>query len=146
MASPRYVGQELAGSANVAPRPSLTTPDDMIAQMGTVPIGDATVMPGSSSGLGSRLFCTQGPYAGQSFPLTHAPTTIGRASDRDIALPADTSVSRAHARIVYQASRHIVSDDGSSNGTFVNGARVADARPLTHGDTVQVGDTAFRYE
>ena len=142
----RYVGQELAGSATVAPRPSLTTSAEVIAQMGTAPSGDATVMSVGSSGLGTRLVCIQGPYAGQSFPLSHAPTTIGRAADRDIALPADTSVSRTHARIVYQASRHVVSDDGSSNGTVVNGSRLAVPQPLNPGDLIQLGDTVLRYE
>ena len=142
----RYVGQELTGTA-VAPRPSLTTPDDVVAQMGTAPVADATVMSiGPSGGLGSRLVCVAGPYLGQSFPLSHAPVTMGRAPERDIALSADTSVSRSHAKIVYADGRHAVSDDGSSNGTFVNGARVGEARPLNAGDLLQIGDTAFRYE
>lgn len=101
---------------------------------------------GALTGLGTRLICVQGPYAGQSFLLSHAPTTLGRAAECDIALSADTSVSRSHARITYAESRHLIGDNGSSNGTFVNGARVAGARPLSPGDTIQLGDTAFRYE
>ncbi len=115
--------------------------------MGAASTGDATVMPGVvSGGVGTRLVCTQGPYAGQSFPLTHAPTTIGRAPDRDISLSADTSVSRAHARIAYQNSRHVISDDGSSNGTIVNGSRLASSQHLSPGDIIQLGDTALRYD
>ncbi len=143
-----YVGQELAGVANAGLRPSLTIPTDVVAQMGVAPAGDVTVLSvgGPSGGLGSRLVCVSGPYLGQSFPLTHAPVRIGRAPERDVALPADTSVSRSHAKITYENGRHTVSDDGSSNGTFVNGARVGDARPLNAGDMIQIGDTAFRYE
>ena len=115
--------------------------------MGTAPVSDATVMSvAPAGGLGSRLVCVAGPYLGQSFPLSHAPVTLGRAPERDIALSADTSVSRSHARIVYADGRHAVSDDGSSNGTFVNGARVGEGRPLNAGDLLQIGDTAFRYE
>ena len=148
VAAPRpYVGQELAATAPPDPRPSLTTPADVVAQMGTAPVSDVTVLSvGPAGGLGSRLVCVAGPYLGQSFPLSHAPVRIGRAPERDVALPADTSVSRSHARIAYENGRHTVSDDGSSNGTFVNGARVGDARPLNAGDTLQIGDTAFRYE
>lgn len=146
----RYVGQELSSSSNGA-RPSLTTPADVIARMGiapapaTMPVSDTTVLSGSA-GLGSRLICLQGPYAGQSFPLSHSPATVGRAPDRTIALPADTSISRAHARITYADGRHFVADDGSSNGTFVNGSRVSEARALSSGDTIQIADTIFRYE
>ena len=144
-ASSRYVGEELA--AESARRPSLTTPADVIDQMGAAPLSEATVlsMP-ASGGAGTRLVCVQGPYAGQSFPLTHAPAAIGRAPERDIPLPADTSVSRSHARITYAEGRHFIADDGSSNGTFVNGGRVTDPRVLSSGDTIQLADTAFRYE
>ena len=158
--SPRYVGQELSGAsatpALVPARPPLTTPDDIVAQMGAAPVSDATVLsPGLGSramsgagmgGAGTRLVCVQGPYAGQSFPLSHAPATIGRAPEQSIPLPADTSISRLHARIIYAEGRHLLADGGSSNGTFVNGSRVADARPLSSGDTIVLGDTALRYE
>lgn len=159
-ASPRYIGQELSGAsavpALVPSRPPLTTPDEIVAQMGATPVSDATVLsPGTGSsamsgagmgGAGTRLVCVQGPYAGQSFPLSHAPATIGRAPEQTIPLPADTSISRLHARITYADGRHLLADGGSSNGTFVNGSRVADARPLSSGDTIVLGDTALRYE
>ena len=160
-AAPRYIGQELSGATATPARPPLTTPDEIIAQMGTAPVSDATVLsPGLSSpglgssamsgagmgGAGTRLVCVQGPYAGQSFPLSHAPATIGRAPEQSIPLPADTSISRLHAHITYAEGRHLLSDGGSSNGTFVNGSRVADARPLSSGDTIVLGDTALRYE
>ena len=72
--------------------------------------------------------------------------TIGRAPDRTVPLPADTTISRTHARVTYAEGRHWVADDGSSNGTFVNGGRVTDPRPLSSGDTIVLGDTALRYE
>ena len=145
----RYVGEEL--SAALPSRPPLTTPDDIVAQMGAAPTannsGEATVLSGPGfGGLGSRLLAVSGPYTGQSFPLSHVPATIGRAAERDIPLPADTSVSRSHARIIYEGGRHFIADDGSSNGTFVNGGRVSDPRLLSSGDTIQLADTAFRYE
>jgi pSer/pThr/pTyr-binding forkhead associated (FHA) protein len=150
-ASPRYVGQELSGASAVPARPPLTTPDEIVAQMGAAPVSDATVLsPGMGGagmgGVGTRLVCIQGPYTGQSFPLSHAPATIGRAPEQTIPLPADTSISRLHARITYADGRHLLADGGSSNGTFVNGSRVADARPLSTGDTIVLGDTALRYE
>ncbi len=146
----RYVGEELS-AAPPASRPPLTTPADIVAQMGAAPApssaGEATVLTGPGfGGLGSRLVAVSGPYTGQSFPLSHVPMAIGRAAERDIPLPADTSVSRSHARITYADGRHFIADDGSSNGTFVNGGRVSDPRLLSSGDTIQLADTAFRYE
>ena len=165
----RFVGEDLASGQSAAPspsaasagRPPLTTPADVLDQMGSAPdpataafspvsfapISEATVLTGAGfGGAGTRLSAVQGPYAGQSFPLSHAPVGIGRAPERDIPLPADTSVSRSHARITYAEGRHFIADDGSSNGTFVNGGRVSEPRLLSSGDTIQLADTAFRYE
>ena len=115
--------------------------------MGSSPAAETTVQSLSGfGGAGTRLVAVQGPYTGQSFPLSHAPVVIGRAAERDIPLPADTSVSRSHARITYADGRHFIADEGSSNGTFVNGGRISDPRPLSSGDTITLADTAFRYE
>lgn len=164
-----YVGQELTETALV-PRPSLTTPLEIVEQMGlapqtplslsgpapplpvTAPVSDATVMMTSPVyedahlGIGTRLVCTEGPYAGQSFALSHASQTLGRGTDRDLPFPVDTSVSRAHARISYENGRHFVADDGSANGTFVNGLRLDVPRALRPGDLLQLGGTTLRYE
>ncbi len=147
----RYIGEEL--SAEPARRPPLTTPADVVEQMGSVPtVSEMTAQAAPSfagagfGGPGTRLVCVSGPYTGQSFPLSHAAVAIGRAPEREIALPADTSVSRAHARITYSEGRHFVADDGSANGTFVNGGRIAGPRELSSGDTITLADTAFRYE
>jgi pSer/pThr/pTyr-binding forkhead associated (FHA) protein len=155
-ASPaRYIGQEIGTEPN--PRPSLTTPADVIEQMGAAPAAETNrseisrsettiqSLPGFG-GVGTRLVAVQGPYTGQSFPLSHNTAFIGRAPERDIPLSADTSVSRSHARITYADGRHFISDEGSSNGTFVNGGRISDPRLLSSGDTIQLADTAFRYE
>ncbi len=145
----RYVGEEL--SAAKPARPPLTTPDDIVAQMGAAPTpsssSEATILSGPGfGGLGSRLVAVSGPYTGQSFPLSHVPVTIGRATERDVPLPADTSVSRSHARITYADGRHFIADDGSSNGTFVNGGRIGEPRLLSSGDTISLAETVFRYE
>jgi pSer/pThr/pTyr-binding forkhead associated (FHA) protein len=95
---------------------------------------------------GTRFSCTSGPYMGQSFLLSHAAVFIGRATDRDISLAADSSVSRNHAVVTYERGRHIVADDGSSNGTKVNGQLLSGPRPLRVGDRVQLGETVLVYE
>lgn len=96
--------------------------------------------------IGTRLLCIAGPYRGQAFPVTSGQTTIGRAMDHTISLPADSSVSRLHARIVYENGRHSLADAGSSHGTELNGESIAEPRVLRTGDVIGLGETILRYE
>jgi ABC-type multidrug transport system ATPase subunit len=66
--------------------------------------------------------------------------TIGRSPQCDIAL-AHPAVSREHARVVATRGELRVVDVGSSNGTFVNGERVAPGSPrrVENGDEIRVG-------
>ncbi|MCW2949433.1 MAG: domain containing protein [Thermoleophilia bacterium] len=68
--------------------------------------------------------------------------TIGRGETNDIVLD-DAVVSSRHLRIVPPGT---VVDDGSTNGTFVNGQRVKDRATLRPGDQLQAGSTVFIYE
>jgi hypothetical protein len=95
---------------------------------------------------GPRLVAMSGPYAGQAFPLVGSgATSIGREPGRSIELPMDTTVSRRHARIENEGGTFFVYDEGSSNGTVVNGVQVS-RQPLAPGDAVQFGSSAFRFE
>ncbi|MBV9851214.1 MAG: FHA domain-containing protein [Armatimonadetes bacterium] len=136
----RYIGQELSEAATVPPA------HPQLGMGGASP--EATVVMGrdGAGGLGTRLVGTAGPYAGQSFPLSHETLTLGRATDCGIALPADTLVSRRQAEISYTDGRHRLRDLGSSNGTWVNGQRLTGPHPLAVGDLIQIGDTVFRYD
>lgn len=72
--------------------------------------------------------------------------TIGRAAEADIALAWDPEVSRAHALLERLGDRWTLIDDGlSSNGSFVNGARVTGRHPLADGDRMCFGDTVITY-
>ena len=77
----------------------------------------------------------------RSFAVTKADTTIGRRDDCDLRIPL-TDVSRKHCRLKLDAAGLLVSDLGSSNGTYVNGQRV-DEDELTAGDVLQVGPVTF---
>jgi len=54
--------------------------------------------------------------------------------------------SRAHARLTPVGGGWTVADAGSSNGTSVNGQRIAAHRVLRPGDEITVGDAVFRLE
>jgi adenylate cyclase len=79
----------------------------------------------------------------QSFDLRlGAPLVVGRALSSDIPV-FDPTISRRHAEVICNDAGVEVRDLGSSNGTFLNGARV-DAAHLTLGDVVSFGKVPFR--
>lgn len=75
--------------------------------------------------------------AAREIPL-RGTTLLGRAADADVDLPS-VQVSRHHARIDVRPSQTLLTDLGSSNGTFVNGTRLRAATPLHRGDVVTIG-------
>ena len=83
------------------------------------------------------LVVVRGPNAGSRFLLDRATTTVGRHPDSDIFLD-DVTVSRRHAIVSRGPKGMQVEDNGSLNGTYVNGDRV-DQRGLATGDELQIG-------
>jgi pSer/pThr/pTyr-binding forkhead associated (FHA) protein len=83
---------------------------------------------------------------GRTFDAGPVPVTIGRASDNTVSLSEDEFASGHHARVESQRDGVWIIDLGSTNGTFVNGARLDGRRKLREGDVVQVGDTELRFE
>jgi predicted component of type VI protein secretion system len=81
------------------------------------------------------------PTGAELIPLEADRVTIGRVESNDVSLPADDEASRLHAVIERLAGGWCVRDLSSSNGTFVNGERVAGDRPLRAGDEIRVGRT-----
>ncbi len=74
----------------------------------------------------------------QRWPLEKEEITLGRGPDCDIILP-DRVVSRHHAVIQRREGRYFILDQGSKNGTFINGEPVDETpRPLTDGDEIQI--------
>ena len=78
--------------------------------------------------------------------LDSAAVTLGRGAQNDLALDSDEFASARHARIEPRRDGVWVEDIGSSNGTYVNGARISRARRLAPGDVIRIGSTDLRYE
>jgi FHA domain len=83
---------------------------------------------------------------GSEFQLNSAPVTVGRGGQNDVVLDGDEFASARHARIEVRGDGAWVLDLDSTNGTFVNGARVAGAQRLGGGDVLRVGETDLRVE
>jgi hypothetical protein len=71
--------------------------------------------------------------------------SIGRSKDSDVQIE-DRYASGIHARLFSREGRHWVEDMNSTNGTTLNGAALNGEAELVDGDTIQIGDTVFRFE
>jgi hypothetical protein len=71
--------------------------------------------------------------------------SIGRSKESDVRIE-DRYASGIHARVFERGGRHFVEDMSSTNGTLLNGATLVGEAELLDGDTVQIGDTVFRFE
>jgi hypothetical protein len=83
---------------------------------------------------------------GAAFPVDSAPVTVGRGGQNDLVLDGDEFASARHARIELRRDGVWVQDLESTNGTFVNGTRVAGAERMSQGDILRVGETDLRVE
>src|ERR1700686_3704876 len=94
--------------------------------------------------MGVILEIREGAMAGKVIGLkTGESVTVGRAAGRaQFALPHDTFMSGVHFAVECGPGGCRVQDRKSSNGTFLNGARVADAM-LANGDEIKGGQTIF---
>jgi pSer/pThr/pTyr-binding forkhead associated (FHA) protein len=110
--------------------------------------------PGEAASLGlapgkrAKLVVLKSPAldAGEEVPVDAMPVAIGRGGQNEVPLEGDEFASAQHARFESKRDGLWVEDIGSTNGTFVNGARVTTPRRLAKGDIVRVGQTDFRVE
>lgn len=79
---------------------------------------------------------------GREHALTDETTTIGRGVENTIVITS-RRVSREHASVQRQGRRVILSDLGSTNGTFLNDERVLTPLELRDGDAVTIGDVVL---
>ena len=90
-----------------------------------------------------QLTIFAGPDAGRIFDLGDGETVIvGRGEKSDFRL-ADTSVSRIHFELGNQGDEFVISDRGSSSGTFVDGTQITTGT-INVGSVIQAGDSRIR--
>ena len=92
-----------------------------------------------------QLVVVQGRSASQTLKIGASVMTVGRQQDCQLRI-ASSPVSRKHCQIFEKKGLLLVKDLGSSNGTLVNGKKIADQRVLEPGDELTVGSVKFRVE
>ena len=75
--------------------------------------------------------------------MTDETVTIGRDRQSSILLE-DDEVSRVHCSIFVESSRVFLVDEGSSNGTYLNGTSISRAE-VQKGDKIRIGKTQFEF-
>jgi len=91
----------------------------------------------------ATLLVTHGLEEGRRYTLDKAVARLGREATNAIRIP-DNELSRQHAEIRFEDGEYSIVDLVSSNGTFLNGQRVTEAK-LASGDRIQVGKTVLLF-
>ena len=116
-------------------RPAENAPAQVAAKGQAEPLAAPTVLATlSNRSLWRREFKIERPVA-----------SIGRGDQNDVQIVHE-SISAAHATLVRKGDAWFVLDLGSSNGTFVNGLRVAGERELPAGSTLTLGTVKLTFQ
>ncbi|ROO62224.1 type III secretion system (T3SS) inner membrane Yop/YscD-like protein [Micromonospora sp. Llam0] len=85
-----------------------------------------------------------GPTPGASYRLSPGNRVIGRDAGLDITID-DIKVSRCHAVIAAGGGRTVLTDQESTNGTWVNDLRIRQPTELRDGDRIRIGGVELRF-
>ena len=105
-----------------------------------MPAGVTQLVPGSVEP--ATLDVVRGHAVPRTVPITGEPVRLGRSAANTLVL-SDDRVSRAHAEVRYEDGAYLISDLGSSNGTYVKLPPRAE-RELQDGDCVRIGREVLR--
>lgn len=89
-------------------------------------------------------------YRGQNIPINDSEFVIGKANNQykvNFAINDNPRVSRKHASIIVQGNSYFIRDEGSTNGTYVNGRSLPKMvpQPLQNGDEISIYDEVFKF-
>ncbi|HET7599872.1 MAG TPA: FHA domain-containing protein [Gemmatimonadales bacterium] len=93
----------------------------------------------------ASLLVRSGSLKGKRLTIRVPVVNIGRGDFNDLVLP-EPSVSATHAKLQRRDGIWILSDLGSTNGTFVDGERITDETPLGPGATIKFGEVTTLFE
>ena len=128
-----------------APALGTRAPGPLAAPSSATPAtGASPRLSGSTASLASFLV-RSGSLKGNRLQVKVPVVNIGRAEYNDIVIP-DESVSTMHAKLQKREELWVLTDNGSTNGTFVDGERISGEAILSPGALVRFGETAVMFE
>ncbi|WP_104163717.1 FHA domain-containing protein [Cryobacterium sp. N22] len=130
-----------AGAFAQPPAASASAPTEQFSRQNAAPLPPAGPEKATTQ-TATRLVITSGPKAGTEFPLGTEPVTVGRSSDSSLVI-RDDYTSTHHARLMLWHDDWMVQDLDSTNGTFLDGKRVAVPTSVPLNTTVKIGATSF---
>jgi hypothetical protein len=89
-----------------------------------------------------QLLVTAGALAGTRITLGESQITIGRAEDSTLVITDDYASAR-HARLVPRDGQWYLEDLGSTNGTYLDRAKVTGPTPVPLGVPIRIGRTSL---
>ena len=93
-----------------------------------------------------QIVMRKGPNPGATYSLDAELMTIGRDPSNTIAVN-DPEISRQHAQMSMQGGKIVIEDNGSTNGTLINGKRISGPHVLRSGEIISFGeDIVFIFE
>jgi hypothetical protein len=156
-------------SSIIPPPPSLTPEAEPAAQVATPPLTPTSPVqpaqaaaatapvapeaPALPQGAQPRLLVLRGQKRNVEYPIYEGHNFIGRADEKPVDIDLEDQEppdriwsSRQHAVVTYENDRLQIEDLNSSNGTFVNRARIhpGQPRPLTINDVIQIGTVQLK--
>jgi predicted component of type VI protein secretion system len=149
--APVRAGANGAGASKAAPsNPASSPPPSGAASSDPPPSG---AEPAATTGQATaKAWLALQPRPGteeraREFALDGSELAIGRAPNCQIVLADDQLASRRHAVLRFDGEGYTIADQGSSNGTYVNGAEIKGSTPvrLNEGDRITVGEHELLY-
>lgn len=128
-------------------------PQNNIQQTTVNSVGETTVLSNNAVGETTVLGAISSPFSmvrkksGEQISINKASFVIGKDTTADYCINGNTSISRNHAKIVVKNGQCFVTDMRSTNGTFVNGSRVAPNQEVAvkSGDIIRLSDEEFEF-
>ncbi len=124
---PADVAQTSSSAPSVEPRPA------------SKPSRDVTI---ANLNNAKRLVITSGAKEGLEIQLTAEPITIGRSAESGLVI-RDDYTSTHHARLFFWGDKWAVQDLDSTNGTYLDDARVTVPTPVPLNTPIRIGTTSF---
>jgi hypothetical protein len=144
----KFSPYKTGGSQAAAPQPHAAQPRAAQAQAQaqpqrppSQPSAAVVTAPAATRGV---LIVVSGALAGQRLAVAAQPITIGKGPST-LQINDDPTVSTRHAEVAQRGGAFVVTDLGSTNGTFVNNQRIAQPARLTDGDLLRFGNTQMKF-